>query len=255
MKPFNHFHTLAIQRKGGEKNLQKLLTPITALEQLAQKPDSYYLEWMTRCIFNAGFYWGVITKKWPDFKEAFLDFDIETLLFQDEDFWINLCNDTRIVRHRKKIAAVRANLSLIADIRLEYGSFANWIAQWPSSDQAGLLWELKKRGSRLGGRTGQYFLRFTGKDSFILSPDMALALRHAGLDIAEEPSSKRDMTIIQNHLNTWHTETGLSYTHMSKILAYSCGTNNDTEVIVKESGKWEGKNEPISYKKTDTFMR
>ena len=194
---------------------------------------------MTRCIFNAGFYWGVITKKWPGFREAFLDFDIELLLFQDEDFWIDLWNDTRIVRHKKKIAAVRANLSMIADIRSEYGSFANWVIQWPSWDQVGLLWELKKRWSRLWGMTAQYVLRFTGKDSFILSPDVVLALRHAGLDIAENPTSKRDLITIQNQLNVWHEETGLSYTHMSKILAYSCGTNNDTQVIVKESGKWE----------------
>lgn len=88
--------------------------------------------------------------------------------------------------------------------------------------------------------TAQYLLRFTGKDSFILSSDVVLALRHAGLDIAENPTSKRDLTTIQNQLNIWHEETGLSYTHMSKILAYSCGTNNDTQVIVTESAKWEG---------------
>ena len=60
------------------------------VEELAAKPDSHFLEWMTRCIFNAGFYWAVITKKWPDFKEAFLGFDIDALLSQDEDFWIAL---------------------------------------------------------------------------------------------------------------------------------------------------------------------
>ena len=101
----------------------------------ATTAESVFLEWSTRCIFNAGFYWGVISKKWPGFQEAFLNFDIELLLFQDEDFWIDLGNDTRIVRHKKKIAAVRHNLSMIRDIQIECGSFASWISQWPCDDQ------------------------------------------------------------------------------------------------------------------------
>ena len=104
--------------------------------ELAEKPDSHFLEWMTRCIFNAGFYWSVISKKWPGFQEAFLGFDIDKLIDQDEDFWIALGNDTRIVRHKKKISAVRHNLGLIQDIRQEHGSFAAWLSAWPSSDQA-----------------------------------------------------------------------------------------------------------------------
>jgi hypothetical protein len=93
----------------------------------------------------------------------------------------------------------------------------------------------------MGGMTAQYFLRFTGKDSFILSPDVVLALRAAGLDINETPTSKRDLTTIQNQLNIWHQETGYSFTHLSKILAYSSGKNNDTEVIVHETEKWESR--------------
>ena len=238
-KDIHHFYKLAAERKWWEENLKQLLFPIRTVERLASKPDGYFLEWMTRCIFNAGFYWSVINKKWPGFQEAFLEFDIDTLLSQDEDFWIALWNDKRIVRHKKKITAVRQNLNFLQDIRMEYGSFAAWISQWPETDQVWLQWHLKKNGSRLGGMTAQYFLRFIWKDSFITSPDMVLALKHAWADIADTITSKRDLTTIQNLLNSWHAEAGYSFTHLSKILAYSAGENNPNEVLDRESRRWE----------------
>jgi len=87
--------------------------------------------------------------------------------------------------------------------------------------------------------TSQYYLRFIWKDSFITSSDIVLALKHAGVDIADNPTSKRDFVTIQNILNQWHEETGYSFTHLSKILAYSVGENNSTEVIDTESRRWE----------------
>jgi hypothetical protein len=64
-----------------------------------------------------------------------------------------------------------------------------------------------------------------GKDCFILSQDVVVALRGAGLDIAENPSSQRDMKKIQQQFNQWHTETKLPFSHMSRILACSVGEN------------------------------
>ena len=68
-------------------------------------------------------------------------------------------------------------------------------------DQVGLMAYLGKHGSRLGGNTGQYLLRWLGWDAFILSNDMVLALRDAGLEIAEKPGSKKDLAKIQEQLN------------------------------------------------------
>ncbi len=239
MKDISHFYNLAAERKWGKENLEQLLFPVRTLERLTKKPDSYFFEWMTRCIFNAGFYWSVINKKWPGFREAFLDFDIDALLSQDEDFWIALWNDTRIVRHKKKITAVKQNLHFVNDIRMQYGSFWAWISQWPDTDQVGLLWYLKKNASRMWGMTAQYYLRFIWKDVYITSKDMILALKHAWVDVAEYPTSKRDLTAIQNKLNVWHEQSGYSFTHLSKILAYSAWENHAVEVIDKESRRWE----------------
>jgi hypothetical protein len=84
---------------------------------------------------------------------------------------------------------------------------------------------LKQHGSRLGGQSALWFLRRAGKDCFILSRDVVVTLRGAGLDIAERPSSKRDLKKVQDQFNYWHEETGLPYSHLSRIAACSVGEN------------------------------
>ena len=103
--------------------------------------------------------------------------------------------------------------------------------------QFGLLALLASRGSRLGGNTGQYLLRFLGKDGFMLSPDVVRCLRDAGLDIAEAPTSKRDLAKIQQQFNAWADATKLPYTHLSRICAMSIGENYPVERLEAYMGE------------------
>jgi len=105
------------------------------------------------------------------------------------------------------------------------GGFGQFIADWPVEDQIGLMAYLKKHGSRLGGQSALWFLRRVGKDCFIPARDVAVLLRSIGLDIAENPTSKRDLSKIQAQFNEWHAETGLPYSHLSRIAACSVGDN------------------------------
>ena len=130
------------------------------------------------------------------------------------------------------------NTQFVMDIAKQHGSFAQFIAQWPEDDLIGLWAYLKKHGSRLGGNTSQYFLRFMGKDSFILSQDVTNALRHADVDIRDNPTTKRELKLAQDVFNQWHKQTGLSYTNLSRILAYSIGQNYDNEDIKAEQKKY-----------------
>jgi 3-methyladenine DNA glycosylase Tag len=191
---------------------------------------------MAERIFSAGFVWRVIEAKWPGFEEAFLGFQPQKLLFQPEDFWNELTSDARIVRNGQKIMAVRENAMFVERIAKEHGSFGKFLAAWPADDQLGLTAYLGKHGSRLGGATGQYFLRWLGWDSYILSRDMVLALRDAGLDIAETPGSKKDQQMIQAQINAWAKETGLPRMHISRILAMSIGENNSPETLRAYTG-------------------
>ncbi|RUY94648.1 DNA-3-methyladenine glycosylase I, partial [Mesorhizobium sp. M7A.F.Ca.CA.003.01.2.1] len=106
----------------------------------------------------------------------------------------------------------------------------------PDDDQVGLMAWLGKHGSRLGGNTGQYFLRWLGWDAFVISGDMAAALRDAGLDIAESPTSKKDLDKIQRQINQWAAETHLPRRHISRILAMSIGENHSPQALREYMG-------------------
>jgi 3-methyladenine DNA glycosylase Tag len=222
---FKSIRARAEKRKGGPKALEKLLPRKPDLKALAKMPDDRILAEMTKRVFSAGFAWSVIENKWPGFEKAFLGFRPAKLIFQPDDFWDALLSDARIVRNGAKIASVRENAAFIQEISKEHGSFGKFLAKWPSSDEAGLLNLLAKRGSRLGGNTGQMFLRFIGWDGFVTSQDVVACLREAGLDIGAEAKSKSDLAKVQAQFNAWAAETGLSYVHMSRICAMSIGEN------------------------------
>ncbi|MEX0964043.1 MAG: hypothetical protein WDZ52_08405 [Pseudohongiellaceae bacterium] len=59
----------------------------------------------------------------------------------------------------------------------------------------------------------------------VASNKQLLALRGSGLEIAEQPSSQRDLQKVQALFNEWHEETGLPFSHLSRIAACSVGEN------------------------------
>jgi len=223
--PFKSIRARAEKRKGGPAALDKLLPPKPNMKSLAKIADDRILAEMTQRVFSAGFAWSVIENKWPGFEKAFLGFKPAKLIFQPDDFWDALLSDTGIVRNGAKITSVRENAAFVQAVAKEHGSFGQFLAKWPSSDEIGLLDLLAKRGSRLGGNTGQMFLRFVGWDGFVTSQDVVACLRDAGLDISEEAKSKSDLAKVQAQFNAWAAETGLPYLHISRICAMSIGEN------------------------------
>jgi len=224
----NSFETIfqrAIKRKGGKEYLFALLPDNTQPDILASRPDSYFLEEMTRSIFQSGFVWRVINNKWPSFREAFFDFEPGRLMKLSDAHWDKYIHDKRIVRHRQKIQALRHNLWFVNETSMQHLGFGRFMVEWPKTDLTGLFHYLKTKGSRLGGNTGQYFLQHVGVDSFALTSDVVSGLKLHGLEINDRPASKKDLKLIQQTFNQWHQETALSFYHLSMILAYSVGEN------------------------------
>lgn len=237
MMDFQKIRARAAKRKGGEAALASLLGPMPDNAAVADITDDRILSTMAERVFAAGFVWRVIEQKWPGFEEAFLRFEPKRLLFQPDDFWHDLTADERIVRNPQKIKSVRDNAVFVERVSKEHGGFGRFLADWPADDQVGLMAYLAKHGSRLGGNTGQYFLRWLEWDAFIVSTDMAAALRDAGLDIAESPTSKRDLDKIQSQINDWAAQTSLPRRHISRILAMSIGENHSPEALREYMGE------------------
>lgn len=225
MRPFHEIEELAAANKGGVDALSELLEggQPKSPEALKQITDDRWLSMFTKCVFQAGFNWRVIDAKWPGFEEAFGGFDPARLAFLPDEDFDALTSDTRVVRNGVKIRAVQANAVFLRDLVREHGSASAFFADYPASDQIGLMELLKKRGSRLGGNTGQYALRFMGKESFILSVDVVKALKRENV-MANDSLSKKNLTSIQAAFNEWKSGSGRNLNEISRILAFSVGT-------------------------------
>ena len=188
---------------------------------LDQSKDDRWLAQMTRCIFQAGFVWRVVDHKWGDFEDVFFGFPPEKIVLLSPEQIDRFAQNARIIRNRQKVLSVQANAQFILDITREHGSFGQFISRWPAQELIELFTLLKNRGSRLGGMTGQRVLRNMGKDTFIVTADVVRCLQRSGLDIGDNPGSKREMRLIQGAFNQWHEDSGLPFSHISRICAMS----------------------------------
>ncbi|WP_170769175.1 DNA-3-methyladenine glycosylase I [Ruegeria lacuscaerulensis] len=219
MRHFDELFQIAADRHGGAQALGEKLTKPKPLEELAAMPEDRWLAVITKCIFQAGFNWKVIENKWDGFETAFDRFDVGRCAFMDDEKFDALLTDTRIVRNGTKIATVRDNAAFLLELRQEGGA-GHVLGGWPSTDYVGLLAMLAKRGSRLGGASAQYAMRFAGRDSFILSQDVTARLIAEGV-IDKSPTSKKAMAAVQEAFNTWMDQSGRSLTEISRVLAMS----------------------------------
>lgn len=219
MRTFEEIYAIAAERHGGATALDAKIGKPSSKATVAQLPEDRWLSMMTRCVFNAGFNWKVIEAKWDGFEAAFHQFGVDRCAMMNDDWFDELLQDTQIVRNGAKIQTVRDNAVFLQELRAG-GGIAKVISEWPREDYIGLLEMLKLRGSRLGGSTAQYFLRFSGVDGFLLSTDVITRLMAESI-IDKAPTSKGAMRAVQQAFNEWQNQSGRTLTEISKTLAMS----------------------------------
>ena len=221
MEKFSTIYRRACERKGGEAALKRLLPKVRGPRALANTGDDRYLAEMSRCVFQAGFVWRVVDHKWEGFEEVFFGFPPDRIVMLSPDQIDRISQNPRIIRNRQKVLSVQENARFIREVTREHGGFGKFISRWPGDDLIGLFAYMKKHGSRLGGMTGQRVLRNMGRDTFVITGDVTRCLQRAGLDITPNPVSKRELTLVQATFNAWQAQSGLPYSHMSRICACS----------------------------------
>ena len=136
---FQMIYDRACERKGGKAELEALLPAVATPSELASKGSDRYLAEFTRKVFQSGFVWRVVDKKWPKFEEIFWDFDIERLLMMPEDMLERKASDPGIIRNFSKVRTILQNAVMIDDTeRREECAFGEFIANWPKNDVSGL---------------------------------------------------------------------------------------------------------------------
>jgi 3-methyladenine DNA glycosylase Tag len=223
MRTFAEILALAAGHHGSAEAVLDLAANAHGVSDLTAIPDDRYLSEMSKAVFSAGFSWKVIQNKWPGFEAAFDGFQPNRVAFYADEDLDRLLSDKGIVRNGQKITATIANARFMVETAKEYGSFGAFLANWPDEDQAGLLAYLGKHGSRLGGATAQYFLRFSGYDAWIASRDVCAALVREGVLDKPTATSKTALKNVDAAVTELHKQSALPRAVISRVLALSVG--------------------------------
>ncbi len=222
MTKFKPILVRATKRAGGAKSLEETLVAPKTADELRDVADDRYLSLMSLRVFRAGLKHSMVDARWPAFEEVFHGFEPYRVRAMNDEDLENLMGETRIIRHWGKIKSVRDNAAAMIQVSEADDGFGGYLADWPADDVMGLWRDLAKRFSQLGGNSGHYFLRMAGKDTFMITGDVLLALIDAKV-VKKKPTTKDDRAAVQNAFNAWAEETGRPLCQLSRILALSVG--------------------------------
>lgn len=220
MTNFQDLLAIAVKRKGSLRAVEQLIPRPQSRRTLMAITDDRWLSDISRYVFRAGFNRKIINNRWPDFEEAFSGFDPHICAAMNEPWFDQLLKNERIIRNAARIRSVQRNAAFILCQRKENNGLGKVLADWPLSDQSGLIEFFRKNADRLGDKTTQYFMREAGKDCYVLSDDV---IKRLSLEkIADKvPTTSKQRQQIQDAFNVWMEESGKGPTYISKVLAMS----------------------------------
>lgn len=218
MRDFDDIYRQVLSRFGDERVIAELMPSYLEEEALEGQSDNFYLSTLSRRVFRAGLKHSLVDAKWPAFEKAFFDFSPLRVAMMSDDELDELMANRVIIRHWNKIKAVRVNAVLFTELIEQHGCIGRWLSQWPAEEITGLWLFLKKQGAQMGGNSAASFLRMAGKDSFVLSEDVVVALMAQGI-VDKRPTSQRDLKAVQQAFNAWRVQSGWPLSHISRLLA------------------------------------
>lgn len=127
--------------------------------------DEAYFENMSHVIFEAGLNWQVTDNKWPNIKQAFMQFDIQKVAVFTADDVVRLLKDPTIIRNKGKILAIIQNAQNFIAIKKRYGSFQKYLDSQDKNDNyQTVIKDLINKFKWLGPSSATLFLYTVGED-------------------------------------------------------------------------------------------
>ena len=220
MRDYKWLHEYCVNRFGSVAALESRLPAPLSPAELRQISDDRYLSLIALRVFRAGLKHSVVDAKWPVFEQVFFGFDPEKVVLMGAEHLERLMQDARLIRHLGKLKSVPRNAQFVLDVARERGSFGALIADWPCSGIVGLWKYLAKHGAQLGGLSAPRLLRMIGKDTFVPSDDVVVALKAQGI-VDKQPTSLKELAAVQATFNQWHAQSGRPLCQLPVMLAYT----------------------------------
>ncbi|NND58891.1 MAG: DNA-3-methyladenine glycosylase I [Gammaproteobacteria bacterium] len=94
---------------------------------MPQRDDQVQFEFLVLESAQAGLSWAIVLNKRDGYRQAFRNFDVETVARFNSRSVERLVNDASIVRNRQKIEAAINNARRFIEVQEEFGSFSDYI--------------------------------------------------------------------------------------------------------------------------------
>ncbi|HJM89044.1 MAG TPA: DNA-3-methyladenine glycosylase I [Dehalococcoidia bacterium] len=134
-----------------------------APERIEVKSLADYLDVMSKAVFQSGMSWKVVDGKWATTRETFDGFDPEKVAAYGEPQLGALKEDTRVIRNRRKLAAVVNNAQTMIELEAEHGTFRGYLRSHESFDAT--VDDIRKQFSFMGDMGCYYFLYVVGEET------------------------------------------------------------------------------------------
>ncbi len=128
------------------------------------EPESLddYLEIQTKAVFQSGMSWKVVEAKWPGIREALDDFQVGAVASYGPEKIEALGDDTRVIRNKRKLAAIAGNARKMIELEDEYDGFKNYLRSF--GDFYELMEDVRKQFKFMGPMGIYYWLWVVGED-------------------------------------------------------------------------------------------
>jgi len=128
--------------------VRELAAPFEKLRDHAPDDPAFFLEHLSRSVFEAGISWRVVEAKWDGIREAFHGFDPAQVAAMPPTEIAAVENDRRVIRNKAKIRATVQNAREVLAILDEYGSIRGYLASSPDAGAAAA--DMRRRFKFLG---------------------------------------------------------------------------------------------------------
>ena len=128
--------------------VRELAAPFEKLRDHAPDDPAFFLEHLSRSVFEAGINWRVVEAKWDGIRQAFYGFDPALVAAMTPAEIAATENDARVIRNKAKIRATVDNAREVLAILDEYGSIRGYLTSFPDADAAAA--EMRRRFKFLG---------------------------------------------------------------------------------------------------------
>jgi 8-hydroxy-5-deazaflavin:NADPH oxidoreductase len=140
--------TAAADQSARRTRARALATPFQKLRDRAPEDPAFFLEHLTRSVFEAGISWRVVEGKWDGIREAFHGFDPAQVDAMSPAEIAAVENDSRVIRNKAKIRATVQNAQEVLALLEEYGSIQGYLASFPDAGAASA--DMRRRFKFLG---------------------------------------------------------------------------------------------------------